>query len=365
VTGPRDAQLRVGVIGLGWAGQQHVAAFDAHPGTKVVALAGLEAPARAKLAAQYEIEHDVAEWEDLLEVGNLDAVSVCVPTFLHAPIAIAALEHGIHVLCEKPIALNATEADAMVQAARTADRVLEVAFNHRQRGDIQELKAVIDAGRLGRPYYAKAWWLRRTGIPTVGSWFTRAELAGGGPLVDIGVHVLDYSLFLLGNPDVRAVSASTYDLLASAGFGSSPTSAKTGATDAKTFDVEDLASVFMRLDDGGTLLVEASWAAHRRDGDEFGITLYGTDGGAELIVDDYAPKGSLRVFTDDGGAAVATRVPVQPGRGHDAVVEQFVEKIRSGQWRRYDGSSAAALARVVDACYRSAAEQREIRLDAS
>jgi predicted dehydrogenase len=365
VTGPRDAQLRVGVIGLGWAGQQHVAAFDAHPGTKVVALAGLEAPARAKLAAQYEIEHDVAEWEDLLEVGNLDAVSVCVPTFLHAPIAIAALEHGIHVLCEKPIALNATEADAMVQAARTADRVLEVAFNHRQRGDIQELKAVIDAGRLGRPYYAKAWWLRRTGIPTVGSWFTRAELAGGGPLVDIGVHVLDYSLFLLGNPDVRAVSASTYDLLASAGFGSSPTSAKTGATDAKTFDVEDLASVFMRLDDGGTLLVEASWAAHRRDGDEFGITLYGTDGGAELIVDDYAPKGSLRVFTDDGGAAVATRVPVRPGRGHDAVVEQFVEKIRSGQWRRYDGSSAAALARVVDACYRSAAEQREIRLDAS
>jgi len=251
----------------------------------------------------------------------------------------------------------------MVQAARTADRVLDVAFNHRQRGDIQKLKEAIDAGRLGRPYYAKAWWLRRTGIPTLGSWFTRGELAGGGPLVDIGVHVLDYSLFLLGNPEVRAVSASTYDLLASAGFGSSPTSKKTGATDAKTFDVEDLASVFMRLADGGTLLVEASWAAHRPDGDEFGITLYGTDGGAELIVDDYAPRGSLRIFTDDDGAAVATRVPVQPGRGHKAVVEQFVEKVRAGDWRRYDGSNAAALARVVDACYRSAAEQREIRLD--
>jgi len=286
-----------------------------------------------------------------------------VPTFLHAPIAIAALERGIHVLSEKPIALHAAQADAMVQAARTADRVLDVAFNHRQRGDIQELKAVIDAGRLGRPYYAKAWWLRRTGIPTLGSWFTRAELAGGGPLVDIGVHVLDYSLFLLGNPDVVAVSASTYDLLASAGFGSSPDSAKTGATDAKTFDVEDLASVFMRLAGGGTLLVEASWAAHRRDGDEFGITLYGTDAGAELIVDDYAPKGSLQVFTDDGGTPIATRVPVKPGRGHKAVIEQFVDKIRSGRWREHDGSNAAALARIVDACYRSAAEQREIRLD--
>jgi predicted dehydrogenase len=242
--------------------------------------------------------------------------------------------------------------------------VLDVAFNHRQRGDIQELRGVIDAGRLGHPYYAKAWWLRRTGIPTRGSWFTRAELAGGGPLVDIGVHVLDYSLFLLGHPEVVAVSASTYDLLASAGFGSGPRyEDKTAATGENAFDVEDLASVFMRLADGGTLLVEASWAAHRRDGDEFGITLYGTDGGAELIVDDYAPKGSLRVFTDDGGAAVATTVPVEPGRGHKAVVEQFAQKVRSGSWERYDGSRAAALARIVDACYRSAAEQREIRLD--
>ena len=363
MTAPRDDTLRVGVIGLGWAGQQHIAAYDPLPGAQVVAIAGLEEPVRSKLAARHGIEHQLARWEDLIELDGLDAVSVAVPTFLHAPIAIAALERGIHVLSEKPIALNGSEAGAMVQAARTADRVLDVAFNHRQRGDIQKLKEAIDAGRLGRPYYAKAWWLRRTGIPTLGSWFTRAELAGGGPLVDVGVHVLDYSLFLLGNPEVRAVSASTYDLLASAGFGSSPTSKKTGATDAKTFDVEDLASVFMRLADGGTLLVEASWAAHRRDGDEFGITLYGTDGGAELIVDDYAPRGSLRIFTDDDGAAVATRVPVQPGRGHKAVVEQFVEKVRAGDWGRYDGSDAAALARVVDACYRSAAEQREVRLD--
>jgi predicted dehydrogenase len=334
-------ELRVGVIGLGWAGQQHIAAYDALAGARVVAIAGLEEPVRDQLATRYGIDEQVARWEDLLELDGLD----------------------MHVLCEKPIALNGAQAEAMVQAARTAGLVLEVAFNHRQRGDIQELKAVVDAGRLGHPYYAKAWWLRRTGIPTVGSWFTRAELAGGGPLVDIGVHVLDYSLFLLGNPDVVAVSASTYDLLATAGFGASPSFTKTGATDDRTFDVEDLASVFMRLADGGTLLVEASWAAHRRDGDEFGITLYGTDGGAELIVDDYAPKGALRVFTDDDGAAVATTVPVKTGRGHRAVIEQFAQTIRSGDWRGHDGSGAAALARIVDACYRSAAEQREVRLD--
>jgi predicted dehydrogenase len=362
VTADADV-LRVGVIGLGWAGQRHVAAYDRVPGAQLVAVAGLEEAVRSELAAEYGIENEVARWEDLIDLDGLDAVSVAVPTFLHAPIALAALQRGMHVLCEKPIARTASEADSMVQAARAADRVLDVAFNHRQRGDIQKLKAVIDAGRLGKPYYAKAWWLRRTGIPTLGSWFTRAELAGGGPLVDIGVHLLDYSLFLLGNPEVQAVSASTYDLLASAGFGSNPDSGKTGATEAKTFDVEDLATVFMRLDDGGTLLVEASWAAHRREGDEFGITLYGTAGGAELIVNDYAPRGSLRIFTDDDGVATATRLEVKPGRGHTAVVEQFVEKVRSGDWRHHDGSSAAALARVVDACYRSAAEQREIRLD--
>jgi predicted dehydrogenase len=363
------APLRVGVVGLGWAGQQHLAAYHAHPDTEIVALAGLEDGPRAKLARKYGIEQAVADWKDLLKVDGLDAVSVCVPTFLHAPIAIAALKRGIHVLSEKPMALDAREAERMVRAARKADRVLDVAFNHRERGDIQKLKTLIDEGRLGRPYYAKAWWLRRTGIPTVGSWFTRRELAGGGPLVDIGVHVLDWSLFLLGDPKVVAVSASTYDLLATNGFGAGAGGAyqgKSGAGEgeAPTFDVEDLASVFMRLEGGGTLLVEASWAAHRRDGDQFGVTMYGTDGGAEIIVDNYAPKGDLQVFTDDGGQAVATRVPVKRGRAHVAVVEHFVDKIRGGDWRRYDGSGAAALARVVDACYLSAAEQREVRLDA-
>jgi predicted dehydrogenase len=357
--------LRVGVVGVGWAGHQHAAAYHAHPGTELAAIAGLEEPVRSALAAKYGVERHVASWEELLELDGLDAISVAVPTFLHAPIAIAALERGVHVLSEKPIARTVDEAVEMVEAARAAERVLDVAFNHRQRGDIQALKSVVDAGRLGRLYYAKAWWLRRSGIPTLGSWFTSADLAGGGPLLDIGVHVLDYSLFLLGNPGITAVSASTYDLLGSAGFGSSLEDDKTGATDAMTFDVEDLATVFMRLHDGATLVVEASWAAHRTHQDEFGITLYGTEGGAELIVRDMEPVGSLRIFTDAGGVAAETRLTAQPGRAHKAVVDQFVRRIRSGDWRGADAAGAAGLARVVDACYRSAAEQREIRLDGS
>jgi predicted dehydrogenase len=360
--GSEDQPLRVGVIGLGWAGRQHLDAYDAAPGVEIAALAGLEDGPRAALAQEYGIPHDVPRWEDLLALEGLDAVSVCVPTFLHAPITVAAFERGLHVLCEKPIARTVAEASEMVAAARKADRILDIAFNHRRRGDIQALKAVLDEGRLGHPYYAKAWWLRRSGIPTLGSWFTNAELAGGGPLLDIGVHVLDYSLYLLDHPAITAVSAATYDLLGRAGFGSSADSDKTGGGDASTFDVEDLATVFMRLGDGGTLAVEASWAAHRSAVDQFGITLYGTEGGAELIVRDMEPVGSLRLFTDDNGVPADTRLSPPPGLGHRTVVAEFVARIRSGEWEGADGSGAAELARVVEESYRSARERREITL---
>jgi len=259
--------VKVGVVGVGWAGQQHIKAYAAMDGVTLAGIAGLEEETREELAAEFGVPVSVARWEDLLDVDGLEAISVAVPTFLHAPIAIAALERGLHVLSEKPIALDGDQATTMVAAARSAGRVLEVAFNHRRRGDVQRLRELIEEGRLGRPYYTKAWWLRRSGIPTLGSWFTQSSLAGGGPLVDIGVHVLDYALFLLGNPAVKSVSAATYDLLGTNGFGGSRESSKSGANGDAAFDVEDLATVFMRLEDGGTLLLEASWAMHRADGD--------------------------------------------------------------------------------------------------
>ena len=357
-------ELRVGVVGIGWAGQQHLKAYAAIEGIRIVSLAGMEDELRDSLQSEYSIPNGFADWKEMLDHGGLDAVSVALPTFLHAPVAVAALERGIHVLSEKPIARNAVEGQAMVDAARKAVRVLDVAFNHRRRGDIQALKQVIDDGGLGRPYYAKASWLRRSGIPTLGSWFTNPELSGGGPLADIGVHALDYALYLLGEPKVVAVSAATHSELGPQGRGGG--TRFTAQASSHAFEVEDFASAFLRLEGGGTLVVEASWATYREVDDQLEFTVYGTDGGAELKAHGapFPPIGELRVFTDKDGESADYMPVVIPGRAHDAVVEDFVTAVRGGAqvWGRHDGSLALYRAQIIDACYQSALEQREVRL---
>ncbi len=359
-----DRALRVGVIGLGWAGRQHLEAYQGIEGVEVVGLAGKEADLLAELGAAHGIPALFEGWEELIALPELDAVSVAVPTFLHAPITIAALDRGLHVLSEKPIARNAAEGQEMVDAARRSGRVLDVAFNHRRRGDIGALKEIIDAGELGRPYYAKASWLRRSGIPGLGSWFTSRELAGGGPLADIGVHVLDYALYLLGEPKVVAVSAVTYAELGPRGRGGS---GRASADASKShFEVEDFGSAFLRLDGGGTLLIEAGWASYRSPDDLMDFTVYGTDGGAELRIEGASetPVGTLNVFTEADGRNTDRMVLALPGRAHQHVVEDFVDVVRGDPagWSAHDGSLALSRATVIDAAYRSARENREIQL---
>ncbi|XHM09198.1 Gfo/Idh/MocA family oxidoreductase [Leifsonia sp. T36S-04] len=356
----RNEPLRAGVVGLGWAGQQHMAAYDALPGVELVAIAGMEDGPRAELGEQYGLERLYRDWKDLVADGDLDVVSVAVPTFLHAPIAVGALDAGIHVLSEKPIARTADEAQTMVDAAHRSGRVLEVAFNHRRRGDIEALKAAIDAGQIGRPYHARATWLRRAGIPALGSWFTNREMAGGGPLIDIGVHVLDYALHLFGEPKVEAVSAVTHAELGIRGRGGAAASKQNVGSD---YEVEDLASLLLRLEGGGSIVIETSWAAYRPAGDEFGITLYGTEGGADLRVVDYAPSGELTIFTGEGEQSEDISVTADPGRGHLAVVETFLEHVGDpANWSNWDGALALDRARVIDAAYESARIGAEVRL---
>ena len=352
--------VRVGIVGLGWAGETHLKSYVQVPGVQVLAMAGLEAERGRQLIATYNVPDLYANYEDLLARDDIDAVSVCVPNYLHAPIGLAALRAGKHLLCEKPLAVSGEEAKMMVDTAEQEGRVLQVAFNHRRRGDATVLKRYIDEGGLGRIYYAKAYWMRRSGIPGLGSWFTSKQMAGGGPLIDLGVHVLDLAMWLLGEPAVRSVSAATYAELGPRGRGGSPTATKTGSSSA--YEVEDLATGFIRLEGGATLLLEASWAAYSGVGDDFGVTLYGTEGGAEIDVKNYGWERTLRIFSDVGGIPADITPRVTRGEGHLAVVREFITSIRSGEDPLRGGLQGLRRARIIDACYASALEGREVEV---
>ena len=353
--------VRAGVIGFGWAGQQHMAAYHAAEGVELVAIAGMEADVMQQLGDRYDIaaERQHSDWRQLIAGGGLDVVSIATPTTLHAPMAVAALDAGVHVLSEKPIAENGTVARTMVEAAERNDRVLDVSFNHRRRGDVQALKKIVDAGLLGDIYYAKAGWLRREGIPGLGSWFTRRAAAGGGPLMDIGVHMLDMALHLLNEPTVNTATAATYAEFGPKGRGGSATMVKTGVQ-AGDFDVEDLSTAFLRLDGGGTLLLESSWAQWIPR-DQCYVTLYGSEGGASVEWGGTPadPYRSLKIWTEVQGVPAELTPAIPPDGGHAAAVLDFLAKVRSGDHAAHRGQEALNRALVVDACYASAQQGAE------
>ena len=351
--------VRVGIIGLGYAGETHLKSYRQLPNVQVVALAGFEEDKLAHLGTTYEVPHLYHHYEELLARDDLDAISICVPNYLHAPIATAAFEQGRHVLCEKPLARTGAEAEQITRAAIKANRVLKVVFNQRARGDVQVLKRYIETGSLGRIYYAKASWMRRYGIPGKGSWFINKEMAGGGPLLDVGVHVLDLALHLLGEPRVLTVSASTYTEFG--GRDDTVNKIKPGKFYVGSkYEVEDLATAFLRFADGATLLLEASWATHSSAEDDFGVTFYGTEGGAEIKVHNYNWQDTLRIFTDMVGAPVEIRPQLTRGEGHLVAVREFIAAITSGNWSANTGSDGLYLARILDACYASALRGREV-----
>jgi len=352
--------LRVGVIGLGYGGEMALKGYSLLADVEIVALAGLEEDRLQTLGATYNVPNLYHYHHELLSRDDLDAVSVCVPNYLHAPIAIEALKRGLHVLCEKPLARTSREAEAMVDAATEADRVLQVVFNHRVRGDVQVLKRYIDEGKLGKIYYAKAYWMRRRGIPGAGTWFVSKEKAGGGPLIDLGVHALDMALYLLGEPEVLTVSASTYDELAKSGKGIDPKARKSGS--GNVYEVEDLATAFLRLAGGSTLLLEASWATNSSASDDFGIILYGSDGGAEIQVKNYNWLDTLDIYIDVADVPATIHPQLYKGDGHITVVREFVDIIKGGNWLQYNGNEGLQRVRVIDACYASAAQGREVSL---
>lgn len=334
--------IKVGIIGTG-IGRHHARGYKKCADAEIKAVCDVDVDRARRMAEEHGIPDVYTDYEKMLADDEIQAVSVCTPNSLHAPMTIAAFEAGKHVICEKPISTNASDAERMVEAGKKAGKIFMMAFNNRFRGDTQTLKKFIEDGGLGEIYYAQTGWLRRKGIPRFGTWFTQMSMAGGGPLIDLGVHVLDLALWLMGNPKPVYVLGSTY-----AKFG--PDMAK---AEGKVYDVEDLAAAMVKLDNGATVMLEASWHSHV-ESERIYTQLVGTKGGAEFD--------PLRIYTDVNGqnADIALQYPNQAG--HEMEIVHFIECIKENKTPLAVGEHGLHVQYILDALYESARTGKGIEI---
>ncbi len=244
------------------------------------------------------------DYRKLLADGSLDAVHVLTPNNSHSPIAVAAFEAGKHVLSEKPMAATSADALKMVAAAEKSGKKFTVGYQNRLRPEIQTLKSACRAGELGEIYFAKAHAVRRKAVPTWGVFSDKAQ-QGGGPLIDIGTHALDLTLWMMENWKPRRVTGSVYAKLTDQTDGN-----LWGPWNPKTYEVEDSAFGFIQMENGATIYLEASWILNMIQPREAATTLCGTKGGAEILADgqlvlNRAEHGALLEERISGGAGVA------------------------------------------------------------
>lgn len=351
-----QSNIRLGIIGAGAIGNIHIQTFSKVDGIEVVAVTDAYLPLAEQRAEEHGIRTVHASPQSLLEDASIDAVVIGVPNQFHAALAIEALKQGKHVLLEKPMAIDSAAARTIVDQADKSGKVLMMSHQMRWTGLSRALKQRIDNGDVGHIYNAKAGWFRKKGIPGWGSWFTRKDQAGGGPLIDIGVHMLDLSLYLMGNPKPVSVYGTTY-----AEFG--PNRQGIGSWGTPNwegyYDVEDLASALIKLDNGATLSLEVSWAAHAAFlPEEPFIHLMGTQGGVAIV----GNNGKYVTHTDN--EVVETDItPLEGEEDRILMSRHFVECIRDGKQPITSGLSGYTNNRILDAIYESSRSGNEVKLN--
>jgi predicted dehydrogenase len=354
-------KIKAAVIGLG-VGVLHARAYQASPDSELIAICDIDQARLHERGKELGIpaEMQFTDYRDLLKLPELDAVSVALPNHLHAPVAVDAFEAGKHVLSEKPLAISKTEAARMVAASKACGKTLMVCFNYRFREDARWLMGMRDAGRMGDIYYARAGWLRNSGIPGWGGWFTNKALSGGGPLIDLGVHILDLTLWLMGYPKPITVSGTTFAKFGPLGKKSWGQKSGPGG-----FDVEDLAAGFVRFANGAALQIETSWGAHTKPGrDDYFLTLYGSQGGAELYVANYTDRDTLSFYTEECGQPVLIKPNiVNRAPGHELAVAHFTNRVKNNLPVESTGEQGLALMKIIDGLYESALTGREVSLE--
>ena len=331
--------LRIGLVGVGAAAQiSHIPTLKRTEGLELVALCDRDPEKAQRVAQKFQIPFATSRFDNLLEDESIDAIDICTPNFLHAPMATAALEAGKHVLCERPLARSAAEAAAMVKAAKRADRVLMSALQHRFRADAQLLKKVVEKGDLGEIFFAKAGWLRQRTEWDSDEWRRQKRESGGGVVLDLGFQMLDLSLWVLGSPKVQSVTASVHRL--------------------RKGEVEDSATAFLRLAGGATLTLELTWGL-LMEKDFAYVNLFGAAGAALL--------NPFRIHKGMHGTLVNVTPTLDTSRNQfkqsiEAQIVHFTDALRRGQKPMGHAEEILPIMELMDAVYRSAELGKEVRL---
>jgi predicted dehydrogenase len=350
------SSLKVAVVGVGGIAHTHMPGWQASQHAEVVAGADINPRVLQEWGKENGVSRLAEKVEDLLRDPDIDIIDICVPNMHHAPLAIAALEAGKHVICEKPLAPTPVDVRNMIAARDKSGKLLMTAQHFRFAGVSQAMKKEISSGALGDVYHARSWMLRRNAlIPTAG--FVRKELSGGGPCIDIGVHVLDLTLWLMGHPKPVAVS----------GVARAELAHKPGAFSAwhpapipSSFDVEDFASGFVRFENGATLMIEVSWFLHHNtDGEDMQIWLYGSDGGchwprAEFLSTNYETRQLYNRTLQ------LTESHMEP---HALECVEFARAIADGAPSPVPAEQSLIVMSILDGIYRSQVAGREVAIE--
>ncbi len=339
----QDTTLGIGIIGGGGIAQSvHIPGYQKLKNVRVLGVSDPFEGAREACKTKFNIENVYADFEEMLANPDIHAVSVTTPNFLHADATIKALRAGKHVLCEKPLAMNALEGQQMVDAARETGNKLMCGYHFRFTPEVQTLKKFAEAGEFGELYFARTIAMRRRGIPGWGL-FTSKEKNGGGPLIDIGVHMLDATMHVMGFPKPVKVFGQTFQK-----FGKrSDVTGLMGQWNPETFTVEDFAAAQILFENGASLHLESSFVAEQAEREKMSFQIFGDKGGLS-----YNP---LQMYQEKHGTQldITPQFLPQNVHAHHKEIESFVDSVVNDTPVYTPGTEALEISKIIDAIYKS------------
>ena len=351
-----NKKTRIGIIGCGGiANGKHMPALKKVADCEMVAFCDIIVERAEQAAEKYGTEDAkvYTDYKELLKDESIDVVHVLTPNRSHSFITVDALEAGKHVMCEKPMAINSVEAKKMLDAANRTGKLLTVGYQSRFRADSTFLKQEAEAGTFGDIYYAKATALRRRAVPTWGV-FLNEEEQGGGPLIDIGTHALDLTLWTMNNYKPKYCVGTTYHKLNK----DTNQGNAWGCWDPEKFTVEDSAFGFIVMENGATIVLESAWALNTLDVREAVTSVCGTLAGADMIdglrINGIRNNVQYTLTPDFKGSGAAFNDPKRGETAAEREARLWIEAVRGGEAPITKPEQAYCVTRILEGIYESA-----------